>query len=239
MPDDDQQDLFDKLMMGYPAERVIFGHENFLCPVQKIFEYRNLYGKSSFRAMWLRYLWPENPCEFFISIRNPATFIPAAMRAAATRDYAGFTKGVDPRDMRWSEVIEKIQDSNPDCPITVWCNEDTPLVWPTVLREISDADPSVTLDGEFDVLRSIMSEDGFTRMISYLEKHPRRTRSSAAGCLPRSSTSSPLRTSWKRASICQVGRLNLWMRSQISMTMTCTRSSVCLGLISSPLNSLS
>jgi len=151
MPEEEQRALFDELMRGYEAERVIFGNENFLCPVQKVFEYRNLYGKSSFRAMWLRYLWPENPCEFFIAIRNPATFVPAAMRAAGTRDYAAYTKGVDPRDMRWSEVIEKVQESNPDCPITVWCNEDTPLVWPTVLREISDAEPDMALDGETDV----------------------------------------------------------------------------------------
>ena len=55
--------------------------------------------------------------------------------------------------------------------VTVWCNEDTPLIWPTVLREISDADPELVLDGELDVLRSIMSEDGFQRMETYLASH--------------------------------------------------------------------
>ncbi|KMW57538.1 hypothetical protein AIOL_002503 [Candidatus Rhodobacter oscarellae] len=171
MPDDVQQDLFDRLMMGYAAERVIFGFENFLCPPQKIFEYQKLYGKTYFRSTWLRYLFPENPCEFFLAIRNPATFVPAAMRAADTTDYAGYTKGVDPRQMRWSEVISALMENNPDCPITVWCNEDTPLIWPTVLREISDADDDIQLSGEFDVLRSIMTEDGFARMESYLANH--------------------------------------------------------------------
>ncbi|MEL7115232.1 MAG: hypothetical protein AAGP08_06495 [Pseudomonadota bacterium] len=172
MPDHEQKDLFDKLMMGYEAERVIFSNEDFLCPVQKVFEFRNLYGKARYRTTWLRYLYPENPCEFFLAICNPATFVPAAMRRAGSRDYGGYTKGVDPRDMRWSEVISQIQDNNPDCPITVWCNEDTPLIWPTILREISDADPDMALHGEYDVLRSIMSEDGFARMETYLASHP-------------------------------------------------------------------
>ena len=171
IPDSEQKELYDQLLMDYPAERVIFGHEDFLCPPQRIFEYKNLYGKGTFRSTWLRYIFPENPCEFFLAIRDPATFVPAAMRAVGTRDYAGYTKGVDPRDMRWSELIQQLQEANPDCPITVWCNEDTPLIWPTILCEISDADPDISLDGELDVLRSIMTEDGFKRMQSYLESH--------------------------------------------------------------------
>jgi len=167
----DQQDLFDAILMDYPAERVILSHDNFLVMPQRIFEYGNLYGKTSFRSTWLRYLFPENPCEFFIAIRNPATFVPAVMGLVETRDYADFVNGTDPREMRWSDVIAALKDNNPGCPITVWCNEDTPLIWPTVLREVSDADPDMVLDGELDVLQSIMTEDGFERMVSYLSTH--------------------------------------------------------------------
>lgn len=171
MPEDEQQELFDKILMGYPAERVIFGNEEFLCPPGKVFEHERLYGKLSYRSTRLRYLFPENPCEFFLAIRNPATFVPAAMVRAKTTNYEGFTRGVDPRHMRWSDVIESLQEANPDCPITVWCNEDTPLIWPTILRELSDASPELKLDGELDVLRSIMTEDGFKRMETYLASH--------------------------------------------------------------------
>jgi len=171
MPQHEQQELYDAILMGYPAERVILSHENFLVYASRVFEYGKLYSKTSFRSTWLRYLFPENPCEFFIAIRNPATFVPAIMGQVGTRDYADFVKGTDPRDMKWSEVITQLKENNPGCPITVWCNEDTPLVWPTVLREISDADPEMVLDGELDVLQSIMTEDGFVRMQSYLETH--------------------------------------------------------------------
>lgn len=171
MSDDEQKELFDAILMGYPAERVILSYDNFLCMPQNIFEYGSLYCKTSFRSTWLRYLFPENPYEFFMAIRNPATFLPAVMKLDGVPEYSAFLNGADPRDMRWSEVITQLQDNNPGCPITVWCNEDTPLVWPTVLREISDADPDITLDGELDVLRSIMTEDGFARMETYLSAH--------------------------------------------------------------------
>ena len=171
MPEAEQQGLYDTLLMGYPTERVILGHEDFLSKPRWIFANSRLYSKTAPRTTWLRYLFPENPCEFFLSIRNPASFVPAAMKLAQTTDYADFVSGVDPRDMRWSEVVKDIQTFNPGCPITVWCNEDTPLIWPSVLREISDADPDIDLAGEFEVLKSIMTEDGFSRMKTYLETH--------------------------------------------------------------------
>ena len=171
MPEEEQKELFDAILMGYPAERVILSHDNFLCMPKAIFDGQSLYSKASFRSTWLRYLFPENPCEFFLAIRNPATFLPAVLSAKGMPDYETFVNGTGPRTMRWSGVIEAIQENNPGCPITVWCNEDTPLIWPTILREISDADPDIALDGEHDVLRSIMTKDGFERMQTYLATH--------------------------------------------------------------------
>jgi len=171
MPDAEQHELLEKILMGYEAERVIFGYEDFLSPPKKIFDYGKLYGKTRFRSVWLRYLFPENPCEFFIAIRNPATLIPAVFNKIGGDDYTGFMHGADPHELRWSRVIQDLQENNPGCPITVWCNEDTPLIWPTVLRELSDADPDMKLEGGLDVLKSIMSEDGFARMQNYLSTH--------------------------------------------------------------------
>lgn len=171
MPEQEQQDLFDAILMGYPAERVILSHENFLCMPGAVFDFNRLYSKAHYRSTWLRYLFPENPCEFFMAIRNPATYIPAALRQDGVPNYEGFIKQTDLRQMRWRDVVEAIQENNPSCPITVWCNEDTPLIWPAILRDISDADPDFQFDGQFDMLRTIMEDDGFERMLAYLATH--------------------------------------------------------------------
>ncbi|MCP3972592.1 MAG: hypothetical protein GY717_20170 [Rhodobacteraceae bacterium] len=171
MPEDEQKRLFEMILMGYPAERVIVGDENYLCWPQKIFDAGQFYSTVPFRSTWVRYLFPENPCEFFLAIRNPATFVPAVFAASKADDFESFMSGADPLQLRWARVIQDLQDNNPGCAITVWCNEDTPLVWPTILRELSDADDDLPLDGELDVLRGIMTEDGFERMQTYLATH--------------------------------------------------------------------
>jgi len=86
--------------------------------------------------------------------------------------YETFLGGADPRQLRWMPVITALQENNPGCAITVWCNEDTPLIWPALLREISDVGSEMAFTGELDVLRTIMQEDGFVRMQSYLSTHP-------------------------------------------------------------------
>jgi hypothetical protein len=171
LPEDVQQELFDKILMGYEAERLVLSHDNFLGLPQTIFENGTLYSGIRERGTWLRYLFPENPCEFFLSIRNPASFLPAVMQLPNMPEYLEFTKGTDPREMRWSSVVAALQEDNPGCPVTVWCNEDTPLIWPTVLREVTDSNADMELAGELDILQTIMKEDGFTRMQSYLETH--------------------------------------------------------------------
>jgi len=172
IPEDDQQEFFDAILRGYPAERVILTNENALSMPQKILDYGSLYGKAGFRSTWVRYLFPENPCEFFLAIRNPATLIPAVLREARMPSYEEFMHGADPRALRWEPMVEALKENNPGCPITIWCNEDTPLIWPELLREISDIDHGLEFAGEFDVLSAIMHADGFERMQSYMASHP-------------------------------------------------------------------
>jgi hypothetical protein len=59
-------------------------------------------------------------------------------------------------------------------PLVVWCNEDTPLIWPEVLRSLAGLPPEAELAGDFALLDAIMAPEGMTRMRAYLEAHPPR-----------------------------------------------------------------
>ncbi len=172
MPDDVQQAFYDEVMRGYPAERVVLGDQDYLTLPQAVFEGQQLYSKAGFRTAWLRYLFPENPCEFFLAIRNPATYLPAALNQKSMPSYEKFVNGTDPLRMRWSGVVERIQKNNPGCPITVWCNEDTPLIWPQILRAITGTEASYPFQGDNDVVRSIMTEEGYEKMEAFLASMP-------------------------------------------------------------------
>jgi hypothetical protein len=57
-------------------------------------------------------------------------------------------------------------------PITVWCNEDTPLIWAQIVREMGGLDPTTAFEGEFSLLAEIMTASGMRRFESYLASHP-------------------------------------------------------------------
>jgi len=85
---------------------------------------------------------------------------------------ADFLNGVDPRAFRWSETIARFRQTCPEMPITLWCNEDSPLIWAQVVREMSGMDPNAEFRGEFTLLKEIMTPAGMKRFESYLESHP-------------------------------------------------------------------
>ena len=74
--------------------------------------------------------------------------------------------------MRWSEMITRVRAAIPDIPITVWCNEDTPLIWGQILREMAGVEATEHLIGEHALLREIMSREGFKRFETYLTENP-------------------------------------------------------------------
>ena len=172
--DDETQDEIRKTILDDDtAERVILASEDFICVHGRIFENHILYEKSGYKTNWLRNLFPRDDVEFFIGIRNPATFIPAAYHHPKQnqKEFPYFLNNADVTDILWSDVILAIREANPNCPVTVWCNEDTPLVWPEIMHEISGKDPFTQLEGGFNILSSIMSEAGMNRLINYLENH--------------------------------------------------------------------
>jgi hypothetical protein len=172
-----QEKFRDEILHDRGARRVVLCDENFMCVHARIFENGMLYEKSSYKTQWLRNLFPEDEVEFHIGIRNPASFIPAAFHHPDQRyeSFRDFMSGTDIMDLRWSDVILTIRENNPGCPLTVWCNEDTPLLWSQLLRELSGHDPQTRLNDDFGILNTIMKPIGLRRMNKYLEEHPPET----------------------------------------------------------------
>ncbi len=174
---DAQERIRNEILHDSHASRVILSDENFMCVHARIFENALLYEKSSYKTQWLRNLFPGDEVEFHIGIRNPASFIPAAFHHPDQRyeSFRDFMSTTDVMDVRWSDVILTIRENNPDCPLTVWCNEDTPLIWNEILRELSGHDPMTRLNDDFGILQSIMKPIGLKRMHKYLADNPPQT----------------------------------------------------------------
>jgi len=154
------------------ADRLVMSHDNFLGIWGRALEHGNLYHLAADKVKRLRNLFPDSPVEFFIGIRDPATFIPALFNLSSNDNFLSFLGDTDPHSLLWSDVIRDIREAVPDCPLTVWCNEDTPMIWPEVLHEVSGLDATIPLRGGFDILDIIMADEGIQRLRTYLTTHP-------------------------------------------------------------------
>ncbi|MFN3938266.1 MAG: hypothetical protein ACK4KW_11890 [Gemmobacter sp.] len=133
------------------------------------------YPVAAERLAALRALLAGTELELFLAIRDPATFLPALFERQRVKSYQEFVEGTDPLLLRWSELAERLVAAVPGVPLTVWCDEDTPLILPEVLREIAGLDPWTQLQGDTENLRGIMAPEGYARLLDYLARTPPQT----------------------------------------------------------------
>ncbi len=148
------------------AERVVLSSENFLCQPQKVLGPEGLYPKAE-KSAWLANCLPNHDVGFAMAIRNPASFLPEIVKALPLG--SGIPEGLMAETLLWSDVIADIAAANPGADICVWCHEDTPFIWSEIMRELTGHDPYTELDGEFDMLATIMSDDGMERLQEFLD----------------------------------------------------------------------
>ena len=167
-----QQTLLDALVDDDEAHRVILSHDSFLGMPGRAIKGDKFFPLVTKRGPRLRNHFAKSQMEIFIALRNPATFLPALFARTKETDFTAFIDGSDPLALRWSDMIARLRQAVPDAPVTVWCNEDTPLIWYEILQRMSGHDEFTLLDGRDDFYAGIMSKTGLTRMQSYLKAHP-------------------------------------------------------------------
>jgi hypothetical protein len=170
--EDVQQAVLDAVLEDDDPDRIVLSHDNFLGVPGRSVEDNRLYPALNLRAPLLRKLFANCDVEFFLAIRDPATFIPAAFERAQELRFEKFVEGSDPLSLKWSDTIARLRSLVPDAPVTVWCNEDSPLIWTDILRALSQHDQFTELDGRDDFANELMNRAGRIKMAAYLKAHP-------------------------------------------------------------------
>ncbi|MGC3939435.1 hypothetical protein ACOTTU_16645 [Roseobacter sp. EG26] len=170
--DEDRDNLLASIVKERPVSRLILANSNYLGVPAWMLNGGRLYKNAGRNTAELKSLFPDNKCVFFLALRNPATLIPAVFEAQSQKSWDAFLSGSNLLSLRWSDVISDIRTHNPDCEVVVWCNEDTPVIWPNVLGKVSGLGSSFRFKGELDIIRRAMSEIGFKRLESYLAQRP-------------------------------------------------------------------
>ena len=168
------QALIAALSDGADAERLVLSHPGLLGPLETLVGSDRLYADAELRMARLGRLFAGQDFELFMAIRDPASLIPAAwhLPALGRMRFEDFLGGSDPAALRWSETIAALRRALPGVPITLWCREDSPLIWPQVLAALSAHAPGCMLEGRFDPLEEILRPEGLRRLKGWLADNP-------------------------------------------------------------------
>ncbi|WP_147125225.1 hypothetical protein [Shimia ponticola] len=174
-PPPSRDHLIETLLDGQTADRIVMSNTRFISIPARIFEDGVLYPVLERRLMALDRLFPDDELEFHFAICNPATFIPEILGMLDEATHARILKQLDPFSIKWSNMLSRMQQTLPHAHITVWCNEDTPLLWSQIIREMCGVDPTTRIAGGFDLLGELMTAEGVQRFQAYIKSHPPQT----------------------------------------------------------------
>ncbi len=169
---DAREVLLEAILDNEKADRVLLSHAHLFGAPRAALRKGVLYPNAPERLSHLADVFHLDDVEVFMGIRNPATFLPACFEKSPRDELADFLDGADPREVRWSKTLSKMREAAPEIPITVWCNEDAPLLWAQIIREIGALEHGEYVIGSFDLLSEIMTKEGMARFVAYLKAKP-------------------------------------------------------------------
>jgi hypothetical protein len=165
--------LMDAILDEENADRMILPNAYFLGSRRFAAQEGRIYPAAPERVSHLRKLFTGDRLDLFMGIRNPATFLPAVLGNTTPEEHSDALGGARPQSLRWSDCLNRIRAAAPDMQVTIWCNEDTPLLWAHIIRQMVGLKDHEKIVGGFDLLGDLITREGMQRFRAYLQKHPR------------------------------------------------------------------
>ena len=163
--------MIEQIMDEQQADRIILSWDSFLAYPTWAVRGR-FYSKAGERVRGLQNTFPSHETQIYMAIRNPATFLPDLCSRKRNRPVSEIIGDVDPLDLYWSEVVNDLRSLVPHAPLTVWCDEDTPMIWPEVLAAVAGVEDGTALAGWDDILHHVMEDEGVRRLQTIMSETP-------------------------------------------------------------------
>lgn len=167
-----QETLLDGIISEDNAERVVFSSDCFLANHRWAVAQGKFYANGAEKVATLRRLFPAAQVEFFLALRNPASFLSALIGDPRSGGVEQVLADTDPLALRWSELLVRLSEALPGARLVVWRHEDAPLLWPEILREVSGHPDEMVLNGTFDAHADLITPEGQALMTQWLTERP-------------------------------------------------------------------
>ena len=172
LPADTRDRVLQAMRVPEGTERLVISNHGFFGTPRMAVNSGQFYPAAVARLRLFQEIFHLDDVELFLGLRDPGGLLPALAHDARAHSVADYIGGGEPKDILWSELLARISREVPDMPMTVWCNEDTPLIWGEVMRDMAGVEPTLRLDGEYYLLHDIMSRSGMKRFLEYMGDKP-------------------------------------------------------------------
>lgn len=159
--------IHDALVEQDDTRRLVVSRPTLLGPPRRPLEGDGLLMRAPGQMRALADVVPSAEVEFFIALKNPATYAPDLLQRA-TRSTATLAEGLDPATLRWAPAIRRMLNKLEGLRLVVWCNEDTPLIFPEVVRRIAGLPPETLLVDDNPVAAALLTDEGRARLAQSL-----------------------------------------------------------------------
>lgn len=160
-----EQIMLNSMLDSDGTRRVVCSSPNLQGPGWRAIDKNGLYPQMGRRVAALRALFPSSEVEFFIGLRNPTLLLPVLLAQSPNDDYASLTKGLAPADLGWfAPVRDAVSALQGRGRMVIWCHEDTPLIWPELLRMVGAIPADQPLDEGQSFLAEALTGKGLRAM---------------------------------------------------------------------------
>ena len=167
--------LLDSILDGDEPRRIIISQPALIGVPARCLAEPGFFAAAGPKMVAAANLFPSAEAEFFMALRNPATLIPFLLDRMDPKRADQLMSGRNPEEMRWAPAIRQILQSIGRRRLVLWCHEDTPLIWPEVLRRLAGIPADVPLRAGLSALADVLTEEGMVELRAALKNAPKLT----------------------------------------------------------------
>ncbi len=154
----------DQVQAALPSDpqvrRTVFLSNDLIADGKSAIQHGQFYPLAGQRMSLLDQALGSTLVELFFSLRNPGSFVPKLLMSLPDADRENITRSTDLSCLSWTGMIDDIRDLAPEVKITLWSNEESPFLWGDIVRSISGLPEDTPIQGEHDLLLSLLTEAG-------------------------------------------------------------------------------
>ncbi len=150
--------------------RLIVSSEKFFGPIKTALQHGQMYPFAGRRIAYSQEVLEGAEVEVFAGLINPGSFIPKILTAMDPDRARSILDTTDLSCLSWVSMIEDLSDLAPNVKITLWENEDTPLIWGDIVRAMAGLGNDVAIKGEHTLLASLLTEQGKHQLLPLIQQ---------------------------------------------------------------------